>query len=876
MKNLFSCLPLKIGIPFCSICLFPFALCAQTAWLRHFSPTDILHSVQTLPDGYALLAYDSNGVYRLRTDLFGNPLDTVQLGPLPADLVPTADGGFFKCFLENPNLRLEKRDAAGNMLWEQVLTDTSSQAWPVLAALPDGGCYVVSVSSYIYPSTYAHTIVQRIAADGTRLWMRYVDPLNAWSYNSSRSIRDAVALPDSSCLVLSDDNWDGWHGSCRLFQIKPDGTTGYACNFPAPWAYASNSSLHTARPTADGKVLAAGFKGISSAGGHPASTVWGFVASLEAAGATTIVEETLYPPTTSQIFTLYAPYPGALAPMPEGDMLVIVQKNQDAQLWRGSWNLQDTAWQQKLTPEGGFYSNKIKRPNRLIHATPDHGAVLGGVDSAGIFLRKVGFFGDDSTLSFHSISGQVLLDTDFDCTLPGPYAPAPGVAVRLSCPDFPSLTRILYTDSLGQIASAVPTGTWRAEVADSLAAIYGKSCQAEAVVTVSDTAAATPFALSVVRYAARLSGRIWYDGNFNCLTDENSAGFGSGDQLVLRHQGTEYLAPVGDQGFFDLAVDTGQYELRIRYRQPGPFKGYYCLPTTAFLPDHQSADTVTLVWSAWQNSQVRIKVRRDANYNCLHDLSDANWKGMDMLLTDTLSGQQQAIVSELSGWAEWPVRGPGALRIAIAASFPDSLVCTTGLPHYAVFAPDADNQVFTDTLLTRYPRWHDSLYVCPGTSIWGVTVDTDVVIVQPAIFQYEYQVPFYHHVFTLPTAVTHLYQALPPGQTDTLETLIFPAANGCDSTVVIHYVTGIEEPVAATGLRIMPNPARDEALVVLPVDTRGWLTLSDPTGRALRLVEIPAGQIAFTLPLHGLPAGVFWLQVRRRDGAIARGKLVVY
>ena len=94
---------------------------------------------------------------------------------------------------------------------------------------------------------------------------------------------------------------------------------------------------------------------------------------------------------------IYAPEPLAVLPTPSGDMIVMGQKFPQTFLWRGSYNLQDTLWQQALTPEGGFFSYKIIYPNRLMYNTPDQGAVLGGVDSAGIFLLKINAAGQYQT-----------------------------------------------------------------------------------------------------------------------------------------------------------------------------------------------------------------------------------------------------------------------------------------------------------------------------------------------------------------------------------------------------------------------------------------------------------------------------------------------
>ena len=91
---------------------------AQTGWLKHFSPGDSLLSVRILPDSYAFLANNAEHVYQIRVDADGQPTDSLDLGVPPHDIAAAAEGHFFKAFLENPNIRLQKLDTAGILLWE--------------------------------------------------------------------------------------------------------------------------------------------------------------------------------------------------------------------------------------------------------------------------------------------------------------------------------------------------------------------------------------------------------------------------------------------------------------------------------------------------------------------------------------------------------------------------------------------------------------------------------------------------------------------------------------------------------------------------------------------------------------------------------------
>lgn len=871
MKNLFSFLPAIVLAT--AGCLSPLHLFAQTGWLRHFSAADTLIGIGTLPDGYAFFAHNATEAYQIRTDLAGATLDSLPLGAVPADLIPAAGGGFFKSFLENGQVRLEKLDGGGALLWEQMLPGTANQISVALAARPDGGCFVVSasvpVASDTAPNIFPKTIVQKIAADGSLDWLRIGDPL-FWM-SGKRIIEDALALPDGSCLVLSYDTYYSQKAGSRLVQITPDGVFGQGLDFAPAGAYLSYNRLNTVRPAPDGALIGIGILRaidiyVDAHIGHTNRIEPGALPALE----------TLDYPVVEQIWhgPLNTVQPWASAPLPGGDMLVIEKEKAKARLWRGSWDLQDTAWVRPLTPQGGFFPEKTKRLNRLVYATADEGALVGGVDSAGIFLQKIDYWGNDSTAGYWPAGVRVWQDLDMDCATPGPYAPLPGAAVRLSSPDNPELRWLSKADSSGRVNAYVPPGLWRAELADSVAVIFGKNCLADTVLVVADSLPAPEATLSVLRYSARLSGRVWWDANGNCLPDENGPGF---DQLRLIRGDQTYEIPTDADGFFSVPVDTGAYRLQAGGNRPGPLRGFYCGPDSVYLPDYQSADTVELFWRKWQNSKLRVKIRRDANYDCLYNAGDENWAGLAVRATDPAMPWSNAqAFTDPAGWAEIAVSGPGDVSVKIESAFPDSLLCAPGAPHAVHFAAGPDNAVVADTFRAFYPRWHDTLYVCAGEVVWGVLIVEPEVIAQPAVFLSQFQVPFYHHVFPWPAYWTELFEPLPPGQTDTLATFQLQTIHGCDSTVVVHYTTATGAPASAiAGLRVLPNPARERATVFFPGPDYNQLIVTDLAGRKIKAFDLLGGQPDFAIDCRQIPPGLYVLAARREDGVWVFGKLSI-
>lgn len=854
------------------------ATTAQTGWLKYFSPSDSLLSVRILPDGYAFLANNANHVYQISVDAGGQPTDSLDLGVPPHDIAAAAEGHFFKAFLENPNIRLQKLDTAGILLWELLLTDSVPQRDLRVAATPDGGCYVVTTTvSQILPSTQ-WVRVHRIAGNGVSIWSQSLNPISSWSNNfvAQRFISDVTALPDTGCCIMSSQLFNPWVGGSHWLRLNPEGTiVSIVGSFIPDWGDARRSTLHIVRPTAGQGMLGVGHKSTAAGGFHPSNSYWGFIAHQGEEGAPAPLQVAEYSLTTSvQGSTTWGPDPITAAPLDDGDMLVMGKTGTEAWLWRGSTDLKDSAWSRPLTTAGGLQEGKMKRPNRLIYSTPDHGAILGGVDNAGIFLMKIGLWGNDTAAVFLPFTGQIVQDLDADCQTPGPYAPMPKARVRLSSDDYPEWQWIAGTDSLGRVSAYLPPGLWHATLADSIDAIYGKPCFNPLLIPMADSIPAETILLPVLRYTARLKGRAWIDQNGNCQLDEINSGAG-GKAVYLVHEGKQYHLFADAQGYFEVAVDTGKYTLRIDYNEAGMFDGYYCQSVEAHLPDYQSVDSVTLVWSKLANCKIRLKVRLDLDYDCLPATGDWNWVNVPVLLTDSTSGAVNTVASGSLGSIEKSVYGPGTLQIGFLPAFGDSLVCTQGLPHTFVFEPLSGDQVFEDTLTGWRPRLHDSLFVCPGTWVLNQTVWQNTVVETSTYYLGYVPVKEYHHVFVLPEPETHLYAVDTTLLSDSLQVMVYTAVNGCDSTVYLHWqTTGLHGPATLPTLGLSPNPAGQVLHIQLPAADFQSVDLFNAAGIRVAAHPAPFGQERLELQVAQLPPGLYRVVATRHDGEKVFGRMV--
>ena len=91
-------------------------------------------------------------------------------------------------------------------------------------------------------------------------------------------------------------------------------------------------------------------------------------------------------------------------------------------------------------------------------------------------------------------------------------------------------------------------------------------------------------------------------------------------------------------------------------------------------------------------------------------------------------------------------------------------------------------------------------------------------------------------------------------------------------------VSAAAEPLRVQhGVRVSPNPARDYFEISLPdgiaVTT---LSITDPQGRSLRDIQIPAATLRWTVPTEGLPNGTYFLRFRSATLApLSTQKLVI-
>lgn len=80
-------------------------------------------------------------------------------------------------------------------------------------------------------------------------------------------------------------------------------------------------------------------------------------------------------------------------------------------------------------------------------------------------------------------------------------------------------------------------------------------------------------------------------------------------------------------------------------------------------------------------------------------------------------------------------------------------------------------------------------------------------------------------------------------------------------------------PARPAELTVVPNPATEFADLVLPEKTSGWLSLADLSGRVLLAQSAHESQ-RFRVGLHGLPPGIYILQMVDESGPVRSARLV--
>lgn len=117
---------------------------------------------------------------------------------------------------------------------------------------------------------------------------------------------------------------------------------------------------------------------------------------------------------------------------------------------------------------------------------------------------------------------------------------------------------------------------------------------------------------------------------------------------------------------------------------------------------------------------------------------------------------------------------------------------------------------------------------------------------------------------------------LPAGQ----YSLLVTDAHGCTAASASLTLSGsvrTAEPDWAQHLRVQPNPARDQALLVwsAPLEEAVEVTISDVVGRSVQSMEADKNSIDLQLDLSALSPGLWLIQIRAADGPTVVRQLVI-
>ncbi|HNT52118.1 MAG TPA: FlgD immunoglobulin-like domain containing protein, partial [Candidatus Syntrophosphaera sp.] len=227
---------------FALMCLAAVAVYAQPLWpenlkLRGSVALEWTQASLALPDGGLLLVWSDahatdRDIYAQRIDAQGEALwpeprvvDNKQGAQMDPALAASSDGHYFIAWRDMyastvPELRLQKIDAAGQLLWAAGgIAVTESQAWKYdLRLIPDQlGGVILSWTDEL--QGYLHTQAQSYAADGSRRWQEGGINLTNQEYYTITSVQadgqNGIVIAFSSEYVVNSCVW--------LNRIGPDG-----------------------------------------------------------------------------------------------------------------------------------------------------------------------------------------------------------------------------------------------------------------------------------------------------------------------------------------------------------------------------------------------------------------------------------------------------------------------------------------------------------------------------------------------------------------------------------------------------------------------------------------------------------------------------
>jgi hypothetical protein len=85
------------------------------------------------------------------------------------------------------------------------------------------------------------------------------------------------------------------------------------------------------------------------------------------------------------------------------------------------------------------------------------------------------------------------------------------------------------------------------------------------------------------------------------------------------------------------------------------------------------------------------------------------------------------------------------------------------------------------------------------------------------------------------------------------------------------------EETVASACTVVPNPAREQATLVLstPLSAAAWLVLTNALGAEVKRVQVPAEQMRTAFGIQGLAPGIYHYTLLNHQGAIGGGRLAI-
>ncbi len=867
-------------------------------WFEKYFEGEML-SVEVLADGsgYRFLGRKDLNLTGGWADKTGKLTKSVLLSqnfyPLQNDAVPTKDGGFLLSSIFSTDLKLTKLDSAGQLVWENIYPDSLVHQQVRLAAANDDGFFVSSFALDTFKhyfgtplqwsQIYNTQLTRRIGADGQIIWEKKgASDYVFWSTVPRKMLEVLSSKNEDACFVIFESQGGtSYHSAVVVEKMTAAGriwSKKFEKENPGGWGSFDFLTL-SELPGGQLKLTGIEAKG-STSGGHPGSGWNGTHTVFDGkTGKTTQVWQDEN--NSSSIGTICRGQPLVETYLKNGEEIAVSFACSTYLVKRGTLALPFP--KPDFTKNNGNFTG-YARPNRVLRPTPDGGAILGGGLTNGnqqtgtLFLAKFDFW-LNALPELAAVKIRVRKDLDFDCQTSGPFLAAVDFPIRLISDDSALPFLDWRTDSAGFVEGFLPPGRWKILSNDGILDISGGDCSAGNSFLVEAGAADTVFAdLVFYRFQSQIAGQLFLDRNNNCQPGDASDSPIKNQAVRLRTAAKFYDFLTDENGKFQVAVDSGKYVVEFPNLPEGVFAGAFCQKTDTFWVKNR-ADTVSQVFLRVHGSGISFHILLDNNRNCSHDNPDT------YIYQPILKAKELTTGEESQKNANSFLMLPGkTYEFSPADPVLPDWFCPKFEPFVLNFPPDTFINYFNKTVFVQPRAVFDTISACAGDEIFGYTMPKTGNLNLKLTDSTVLGIPFLHfwHVRGLAepiVEISKIVDSLPLGATS--DTLFLTAANGCDSTVIVHFLTKTNGFSSKNdSFSISPNPADCGFWIEINENQAGnfskkqswrW-SISTADGHEIGRGNFVGGK--FWVRREAWPAGIYFLKMENLEGRSVVGKVV--